>query len=68
MICPEGVRPLGSKNFAKLCSFRSDRACRGVALAKMGHPSEKFLMGNAPSISQPVRVSPCGSVANKQKY
>ena len=33
------LRPdLASKNFAKRCSFRSDKTCRGVALAKMGLP------------------------------
>jgi len=64
--------PVGSKNFAKRCSFSSDNACRGVffgeatektealakracpgiALAKMGRPNEKSLLGNAPGISQ----------------
>ena len=52
--------------FAKRCSFRSDKACRGVALAKTGHPNEISLLGNALSISQHVRVSPCGSVANQK--
>jgi len=39
------------------------RAYPGIALAKMGRPSEKYLLGNAPGISQLVCVRWCGSVA-----
>lgn len=34
------------------------RVCLGIALAKTGRPYEKSLLGNVPSISQPVRACP----------
>jgi|GEM_PF-6651239 len=35
------------------------RACLGIALAKTGRPYEKSLLGNVPSISQPILVGLC---------
>ncbi len=60
------ICPTSRKNFAKRCSFRSDKTCRGVALAKTGCPNEKSLLGNAPGISQPVRACPveCGAYSS----